>query len=48
MSDLGDLGEGELDRVSRPKIETRTLSFWPSTLTSLIVAGSVANGRPSR
>src|SRR3954470_7789217 len=30
--------------VSRPKIDTRTFSFWPSALTSLIVAGSVANG----
>src|SRR3954447_19286980 len=30
--------------VSRPKIDTSTLSFWASTLTSLIVAGNVANG----
>src|SRR3954454_15366319 len=30
--------------VSRPKIDTRTFSFCPSTLTSEIVAGSVANG----
>src|SRR5664279_6613081 len=30
--------------VSRPKIETSTLSFWASGLTSLMVAGSVANG----
>src|SRR5262249_22024569 len=30
--------------VSRPKIETRTLSFWASALISLTVAGSVANG----
>src|SRR5690606_102125 len=30
--------------VSRPKMETRTLSFWPSTLISEIVAGSVSNG----
>src|SRR5205807_9177674 len=30
--------------VSRPKIDTSTLSFWPSALTSLIVAGNVANG----
>ena len=30
--------------VSRPKIDTSTLSFCCSPLTSLIVAGSVANG----
>src|SRR5690606_38722892 len=30
--------------VSRPKIDTSTLSFWVSGLTSLIVAGKVANG----
>src|SRR5690606_29662949 len=30
--------------VSRPKMDTRTLSFWPSTLISEIVAGSVSNG----
>lgn len=30
--------------VSRPKMETRTLSFWFSTLISEIVAGSVSNG----
>jgi hypothetical protein len=30
--------------VSRPKIDTRTLSFWLSRLISLIVAGRVANG----
>src|SRR6478609_9383376 len=29
--------------VSRPKIETRTLSFWASGLISEIEAGSVAN-----
>ena len=30
--------------VSRPKMETRTLSFWFSALISEIVAGSVSNG----
>ncbi len=30
--------------VSRPKIDTRTLSLWESTLISEIDAGSVANG----
>src|SRR5918997_1622172 len=30
--------------VSRPKMETSTLSFWFSTLISEIVAGSVSNG----
>src|SRR5215471_2787308 len=30
--------------VSRPKIETSTLSFWVSGLISFTVAGSVANG----
>src|SRR3954467_1420414 len=30
--------------VSRPKIDTSTFSFCASALTSLIVAGSVANG----
>ncbi len=30
--------------VSRPKIDTSTLSFWVSGLISLTVAGSVANG----
>src|SRR5690606_6257723 len=30
--------------VSRPKMETRTLSFWFSTLISGIAGGSVANG----
>src|SRR6476620_2988181 len=30
--------------VSRPKMETRTLSFCASALTSLMVAGNVANG----
>src|SRR6185312_8590516 len=30
--------------VSRPKIDTSTLSFCASTFTSLIVAGNVANG----
>jgi hypothetical protein len=30
--------------VSRPKIDTSTLSFWLSRLISLIVAGRVANG----
>src|SRR5215472_11156259 len=30
--------------VSRPKMDTRTLSFWVTELTSSTVAGSVANG----
>src|SRR5690606_10721075 len=30
--------------VSRPKMDTRTLSFWASTLISEIEAGSVSNG----
>src|SRR5579875_271968 len=30
--------------VSRPKIDTSTLSFWVTGLTSFTVAGSVANG----
>ena len=30
--------------VSRPKIDTSTLSFWASAWISLIEAGSVANG----
>src|SRR6202012_4338998 len=30
--------------VSRPKIDTSTLSFWVSALISFTVAGSVANG----
>src|SRR5881227_3441691 len=30
--------------VSRPKIETSTLSFWCTASISLMVAGSVANG----
>ena len=30
--------------VSRPKMETSTLSFCASALTSLMVAGRVANG----
>src|SRR5204863_3811990 len=30
--------------VSRPKIDTSTLSFWVSGLISFTVAGSVANG----
>src|SRR5690625_4341368 len=54
-SDLGDLvaGVGQIletwlkpssTGVSRPKIDTSTLSFWVSALISLTVAGRVANG----
>src|SRR5258708_29820021 len=30
--------------ASRPKMDTRTLSFWVTELTSSTVAGNVANG----